>query len=191
MVFSNDGFKTSKAVFGKYTVNGEERWGPLAEYVTADMIEGKFIKGGKIEIGSGDTKFVVNENGSVEILTKGKDTYASADVVDAISQSRQYRTDLTYNGPTVFSEPSQSCVITCNIYNWDTLITQKIINSGGKFSWIRNSNLPNEDDIWNKKYVNMTGANANRITITHEDVVQNAQFICEIQFDDEILKEGE
>ena len=191
LVFSNDGFKTSKAVFGKYTVNGEERWGPLAEYVTADMIEGKFIKGGKIEIGSGDTKFVVNENGSVEILTKGKDTYASVDVVDAISQSRQYRTDLTYNGPTVFSEPSQSCVITCNIYNWDTLITQKIIDSGGKFSWIRNSNLPNEDDAWNKKYVNMTGANANQITITHEDVVQNAQFICEIQFDDEILKEGE
>lgn len=191
LVFSNDGFKTSKAVFGKYTVNGEERWGPLAEYVTADTIEGKFIKGGKIEIGEGDTKFIVDKDGSVKILTKGKDTYASADVVDAISQSRQYRTDLTYNGPTVFSEPDQSCVITCNIYNWDTLITQKIIASGGKFSWTRSSNLPNEDDVWNKKYVNMTGANANQITITHEDVVQNAQFICEIQFDDEILKEGE
>ena len=191
LVFSNDGFKTSKAVFGKYTINGEDRWGPLAEYVTADMIEGKFIKGGKIEIGSGDTIFRVNENGSVEILTKGKDTYASADIVEVISQSRQYRTELTYNGPTVFSDPSQSCVVTCNIYNWDTLITQDIIDAGGKFSWIRSSNLPNEDDTWNKQYINKTGSGANQITITSKDVVQNAQFTCEIQFDDEIFNEEE
>ena len=199
LVFSNDGFKTSKSVFGKYTVNGEERWGTLAEYVTADTIEGKFIKGGKIEIGEGDTKFIVDTDGSVKILTQGENTYALAKTVNAISASRQYRTELTYDGPTVFSDKDQKCEITCNIYNWDTPITETVIyhkdklgnDKYGKFSWIRNSNLPNEDDVWNKKYINRTGANANRITITHEDVVQNAQFICKIEFDDEILKEGE
>ena len=110
--------------------------------------------------------------------------------------SRQYRTELTYDGPTVFTDKNQTCSIICNVYDWGNSITQKIIDNGGKFSWVRTSNLPDEDDIWNKneKHINIDkykNPNPNQITITHEDVVQNAQFICEIQFDDTILKEGE
>jgi hypothetical protein len=202
LVFSNDNFETSKSVFGKYTVNGEERWGVLAEYITADTVEGKFIKGGKIQIGDetkpGGSVFIVNEDGSVEMRTNGVDTYATSGdvskvqtVVDVISQARQYRTELTYHGPTVFSDPNQSCIITCNIYNWDTLITDKIISSNGTFSWVRNSNSPNEDDTWNNAHANISGIDANKITITHTDVAQNAQFTCSVEFNDEILKEGE
>jgi hypothetical protein len=204
LVFSSDNFETSKSVFGKYTVNGEERWGVLAEYITADTVEGKFIKGGKIQIGDetkpGGSVFIVKEDGSVEMRTNGKKTYATPDsvnavesAVDVISKARQYRTELIYNGPTVFSSPAQKCEVTCNIYNWDTLITDKIINSKKpfSFSWIRNSNSPNEDNIWNSEHANKSDVNANKITIKHSDVVQNAQFSCEVSFDDEILKEGE
>ncbi len=188
LVFSNDGFKTSKAVFGKYIINGEERWGPLAEYVTADMIEGKFIKGGKIEIGSGDTIFRVNENGSVEILTKGKDTYATTEAVskvegavDIIGQARQYRTEITYTGPTVFSDVDDECVLTCNIYSWDTKITDQILAVGGKFSWTRNSN---EDDAqWNSD-PDHANLDTNTITVSKTDVNQSAQFYCTVEFDD-------
>lgn len=180
LVFSNDGFKTSKAVFGKYTINGEERWGPLAEYVTADTIEGKFISGGSIEIGTGDTKFIVKEDGSVEIRTNGQDKYASASAVDVISQARQYRTELTYSGPTVFAEPGKSCVITCRVYSWDEEITDKIKSADGTFSWVRSSN--DDDTTWNSEHANNT---SNTITITNTDVVQNAQFGCTVQFDDE------
>ena len=187
LVFSNDGFKTSKAVFGKYIINGEERWGPLAEYVTADMIEGKFIKGGKIEIGSGDTIFRVNENGSVEILTKGKDTYATTEsvskvegVVEVIGQARQYRTEITYTGPTVFSDVDDECVLTCNIYSWDTKITDQILATGGKFSWTRNSNEDNTQ--WDADHADL---NTNTITVAKTDVNQSAQFYCTVEFDDE------
>ena len=200
LVFSNDNFETSKSVFGKYTVDGEERWGVLAEYITADKIEGKFIKGGKIEIGEGDTKFVVTEKGEVKILIGDENAYASSEdvstiqtAVDVISKARQYRTELTYDGPTVFSDLDQFCDITCRVYNWNTEITDTIINSEppGTFSWIRISNSPNEDDEWNKSNANKSGVGANTIRIKHEDVIQNAQFACEVSFNDEILKEGE
>jgi hypothetical protein len=190
LVFSNDGFKTSKAVFGKYIINGEERWGPLAEYVTADTIEGKFISGGSIEIGEGDTKFAVDKYGNVSITSGGENKYALTSAVDVISKARQYHTELIYSGSTVFSKPGESCDIVCHVYNWEEDITEKVIEIGGKFSWIRNSN--EDDSVWNATHANST---SNKITITNADVVQNAQFYCDVQFDDEklqtILEKGE
>lgn len=198
LVFSNDGFETSKSVFGKYTIDGEERWGTLAEYITADTIEGKFLKGGKIEIGEGNTKFVVDTDGTVQIITNGASAYADAgsvtavqSAVDVISQARQYRTELTYKGSTVFSDPSQYCIITCKIYNWETDITQDIITNGGKFSWTRSSNLPNEDDLWKPDEDDQEGLAINQIKITHKDVVRNAQFACQVEFDDIIFNQNE
>lgn len=73
-LYSDDAFKTTKAVFGEYRVPSgtidesgnvvyENRWGLLADAVIAGYIEGSHIKGGTINIGDG--AFVVHENGSV------------------------------------------------------------------------------------------------------------------------------
>jgi hypothetical protein len=183
LVFSNDGFKTSKAVFGSYTINGETRWGPLAEYVTADTIEGKFITGGSIEIGTGDTKFIVNEDGSVQITSGGQDKYASVDAMKAIDDAYRYRISLSYDQSTVFSSTGQTCTITCEVYDYQTSITNKVINTGGRFLWTRASSDKDADEIWNNKNVK-TGSGANKITLNVGDIFKNSQFSCSVDFDE-------
>ena len=187
LVFSNDGFKTSKAVFGSYTVNGETRWGPLAEYVTADTIEGKFITGGSIEIGAGDNKFIVNEDGSVEIKVGGKDKYASTDAIKEIDNAYRFQIVLSYDKSTVFSDRGQDCTITCKIYDYSEDITEQVITTGGKFSWIRVSSDTTKDDAWNAAHI-QTGANANKVTLEVDDVERNSQFSCSVDFDETKIK---
>lgn len=66
--FTNDNWKTSKSVFGKYMINGEERWGILAEAITAGLVESCVIEGGVIKIGKqsdGTYAFEVTEDGTV------------------------------------------------------------------------------------------------------------------------------
>ena len=74
LVFSSDGFETSKAVFGKFTIkdkdgNEQTRWGVLSDAVIAGYIEGSDIYGGTIDIGDGN--FVVDSYGNVSINACG------------------------------------------------------------------------------------------------------------------------
>ena len=64
--------------------------------------------------------------------------------------------------------------------SWEDDITEKVKTAGGTFSWIRSSN--SDDSIWNNSHLEQT---SNTIIITNEDIVKNAQFSCEVQFDDE------
>lgn len=80
-LYSDDNFKTTKSVFGEYAVDGEMKWGLLAEAVMAGYIAGCTIEGGTINIGNG--AFVVHENGSVTM--NGNNTisgYATEDDVN-------------------------------------------------------------------------------------------------------------
>ena len=181
LVATNNSWLTSKTAFGKYFINGEERWGPIAEYVTADTIEGKLIKGGSIQIGTGDTKFIVHEDGSVEITSGGQDKYATTSALDVVSKARQYSIQLEYSNSTIFTEPNQECVITCRIFAWEEDITDKL-PTGTIFKWIRSSNI--DDAEWNATH---TYTDINTITITNSDVEKNAQFYCECTFDAEKL----
>lgn len=68
IVFTDDGFKTSKSALGEFTVDGETYYGLLAQAVIAGYIEGSKIKGGTIQIGlqpDGTYAFEVHEDGSV------------------------------------------------------------------------------------------------------------------------------
>ena len=181
LVATNNNWLTSKTAFGKYYINGEERWGPIAEYVTADIIEGKFISGGSIQIGTGDTKFIVHEDGSVEIMSGGQDKYATTSALDVVSKARQYSSQLEYSNSTIFTEPNQECVITCRVFAWEEDITDKL-PTGTTFKWIRSSNV--DDAEWNATH---TYTDINTITITNSDVEKNAQFYCECTFDAEKL----
>lgn len=181
LVFSSDGFKTSKAVFGKYTINGETRWGPLAEYVTADTIEGKFISGGHMEIGGnkpGDRKFIVHEDGSVEIgvVTEVdgkqmiKSEYASVDALESVKNAYQYRIELSYEGSTIFNLAGQTCTVRCEVYKDKDKITSKMT----AFDWYLNGVL----------YKTTTEPS---ITITNESFDGSTQLNCKVTFDEKIL----
>ena len=185
LVATNDSWQTSKASFGKYIINGEERWGPIAEYITAQTIEGKFISGGSIEIGSGNTKFVVNEDGSVEIKSGGTNYI---DAMKEIDDVYRYQILLTYDNSTIFSDINDDCTITCSVYDYNTNITQKLIDNGAKFSWIRTSYSGQGDTIWNNAHANQT---TNTLKITTEDIVRNSTFSCNVEVDETVLESEE
>lgn len=70
-LYSDDNFKTTKSVFGEYTIDGETKWGLLAEAVMAGYIAGCTIEGGTIKIGKqadGTYAFEVDEKGNVSML---------------------------------------------------------------------------------------------------------------------------
>lgn len=184
LVATNDSWRTSKSAFGKYIINGEERWGPVAEYVTADTIEGKFITGGSIEIGEGDTKFIVDKDGNVTIKSGGQDKYASSSAMQVIDDAYRYRIDLVYSDSTIFSNTTDECTITCTIYDNrnQKYVTDDFISNGAKFSWKRASSDGDADVLWNEAHKNQT---SNEITITAKDDVRiNAQFLCDIAIDE-------
>ena len=185
LVATNDSWRTSKAAFGKYKIKGEDRWGPIAEYVTADIIEGKTISGGSIEIGEGDTKFIVNKDGSVEIRSGGTN-YVNA--MKEIDDAYRYQVILTYDNTTIFSDVNDVCTITCSIYDYNTNITQKLIDNGAKFSWIRTSYNGQGDANWNNAHANKI---TNILTITTEDIVRNSTFSCNVEIDESVLEPEE
>lgn len=186
IVFTNDGWKTSEAALGEFQVdtNGdgvsETLYGLIAKAVVSGYIKGSIIEGGSLRIGGTGGTFIVNEDGSVQILGPDATTpvYATQDKIDSVAQSRQYHTELVYDGSTIFSEPGQSCTITCKVFNWDSEI--KNLPSGTQFKWIRSSNV--DDSVWNASHIY---TDINTITITNDDIEKNAQFSCEVQFDDE------
>lgn len=186
LVATNDSWLTSKAAFGKYTINGEERWGPIAEYVTADTIEGKFISGGHLEIGGTGGTFIVNKDGSVQILgPEGNEMYAGK----ALESAYQYQTRLTYSGLTIFTDINHECTITCHVYDTykpvgdngieDQEITAEVIANGGTFTWNRSLSGSNSD--WTPTLVD---GQPNVILIKHTDIERNAQFDCVVEFDE-------
>lgn len=200
LVATNDSWRTSKSAFGKYIINGEERWGPVAEYVTADTIEGKFITGGSIEIGSGDTKFRVDEDGNVSILTGGQDKYASSSAMQVIDDAYRYRVDLVYTDSTIFSNIEATCAITCTIYDNRKKedVTKYFVENGAKFSWKRVSSDSDGDIEWNNDkthkdlFYSETNPEPNKIIITaKKDVTINAQFLCDIAIDETKLQSDE
>ena len=68
IVFTDDGFKTSKSVLGEFTIDGITYYGLLAQAVIAGYIEGSSMVGGTIKIGlqpDGTYAFEVHEDGSV------------------------------------------------------------------------------------------------------------------------------
>ena len=180
LVATNDSWQTSKSSFGKYYVNGEERWGPIAEYITAQTIEGKFISGGSIEIGEGDTKFIVNPDGRVEIRSGGTNY---VDAMKTIDNAYRFQVILEYTGLTVFSDTEKDfCKIVCKVYDnnktTDRDITSQVIANGGIFTWKRTFS---DDSEWTPTLVD---GKPNIILIKHGDVNRNDQFSCSVNFDE-------
>lgn len=185
IVFTNDGWKTSSAALGEFQadINGdgepETLYGLIAQMVLSGYIKGSVIEGGSLKIGGSGGTFVVNEDGSVQILGPDAETpvYATKDEVDLVSQANQYHIELEYTGSTIFTEPGQSCVIKCKVFEYGKEITT--FPAGTKFKWMRNSNV--DDTTWNNSH---TYTDINTIMITNADIEKNAQFSCQCTIDE-------
>jgi hypothetical protein len=193
IVFTDDGFKTSKAVLGEFTVDDVTYYGLLAQAVISGYIEGSQIKGGTIQIGlqdDGTYAFEVHEDGSVTMSGGSSiDGYAKEEdvnnlggqiveiqgQVDTINNSKMYRVEVQCNGPMIMNLRNQTATLSCKVYSWDTDITDTL--DASLFNWVRVSSNSDQDEIWNN---NTNHHGRKTLTITTEDITNNANFYCEV-----------
>ena len=176
LVFTDDNWATSKGVFGYFTINGERRWGVLTDCMIGGYIEGSEIKGGSLEIGGDKGKFIVHEDGSVEILgADGNSAYATA---GDFEQATGWTTAIVSDGPTIFTDKNQVSTLSCKVYYKGEDKTNEIMDS--KFTWIRSSGNASSDATWN---ANPSHIGVKTITITHSDIENNASIHCEVDIE--------
>lgn len=172
-LYTDDNWKTTKSVFGKYTYKGEERWGVLTDALIGGFVQGTEIEGGSIKIGDrgdGTYALVVTSDGTVEINAWG----GKLNDIVAQVESPQYDVMLESTTTPILTPTSTSTILKCHIYLNGTEITP---TDGTTFSWIRSSNDTAGDEVWNAANANKT---TNTITITTSDINNNAQFSCEV-----------
>ena len=185
LVFTDSNWETSRAALGEFQVdvNGdgipETMYGLLADAVVSGFISGSRIEGGSLQIGGDGGKFIVHENGSVQILGPDDNAiYASPEDI------YQYHTELVYTGSTVFSEPNSECIITAKVYSGETDITDKVlVQSGVKFEWSGGRPI---NGVW----PTLVDGQKNVIKITNDNIGRDAQIMCSVTFDDEKIKGG-
>lgn len=172
IVFTNDNWQTSRAALGEFQVDtnadgeAETVYGLIASAVVSGYIQGSVINGGSLKIGGTGGTFIVNEDGSVQILgPEGTEKYAD----------NRFQIRLEYDGATVFTDQNDKCTITCIVYDQGKDITQSVIGAGGTFLW------SNSVNGWAPTYVNNA---PNVIVVTHNDVNRNTQVSCEVDFDE-------
>ena len=182
IVFTNDGWKTSKAALGEFEVdiNGdgvdEKMYGLLADAVVSGYVKGSVIEGGSLKIGGTGGTFIVHEDGSVQILAADAKTpiYATKSDVDLVNKAIQYHIELSYDKSTIFGVPGQDCTLTCEVYKGNDKITTKL-PSETTFSWLRNGVV----------YKTTTKP---ELKVTNDDIERNAIFSCSVTFDETQIK---
>lgn len=193
IVFTDDGFKTSKSVIGEFTVGDETFYGLLAQAVLSGYIEGSKIVGGTIKIGlqdDGSYAFEVHEDGSVtmgggnsisgyakeeDVNNLGEQLVEIKEQVSNINDSKMYRVEVQCSGPTIMNYKNQTATLYCKVYSWDADITDTL--DASLFNWVRVSNDNNQDTLWNNHF---SHRGRKTLTITTEDITNNANFYCEV-----------
>lgn len=190
IVFTDDGFKTSKSVLGEFTVDGITYYGLLAQAVIAGLVEGSSIIGGTIKIGlqdDGSYAFEVHEDGSVtmsggsSIKGYAKEDYVKNEVekiqnqVDSINTSKMYKVEIVSNSSTIISTSEDKATLTCKVYSWDSDITDTL--DASLFNWKRVSTSTELDGIWNAMPEHK---GTKSIIIDADDVYYNSSFTCEV-----------
>ena len=171
-LYTSDNWKTSKGVFGKYTYNGEEKWGVISEALIGGYVQGTEIEGGSLKIGDrgdGTYALVVNKDGTVQINAWGGEL---ANTITSI-ESTAYDAIVSASTTPIFNESVQSTVLTCTVYQNNKVVAPE----GAKYNWIRTSNDSTGDASWNALHKNLT---TNTLTLTGEDIEHSAQFSCEV-----------
>lgn len=94
--------------------------------------------------------------------------------LDTINSQKMYRTELIVDGVSIFKNKGQKSTMYCKVYSWDKEITDTL--DASCFIWHRNSSDEEADKEWDKNHIGMK-----QITITTEDVLDNASFYCEVE----------
>ena len=186
IVFTDDGFKTSKSVLGEFTVDGVTYYGLLAQAVIAGIVEGSQIIGGTIRIGlqsDGTYAFEVHEDGSVTMnggssingYAKEEQVQEIQGQIDEINNSKMYSVEITTTDSTTISTAADQATLTCKVYSWDSNITDAL--DASLFMWKRVSSDTDSDTIWNAMPEHQ---GVKSITIDADDVINNSSFACEV-----------
>ena len=171
-LYSNDNFKTTKSVFGEYTIGNETKWGLLAEAVMAGYIAGCIIEGGTINIGNGT--FVVDSNGQVTMNASNNviNGYATtsalsvtnanlklaqdaieAEVTRASGVESTLRSQINMNANSITSKVEAD--------DFGTLIEQNYDHV--KIAWNKNSNYIKFEDGTMNIYTSASNSNDTRL----------------------------
>lgn len=93
--------------------------------------------------------------------------------VGEISQAKMYRIETFVDGVNIFKDKGQFSIVRCRVYSWDKEITDTI--DASRFFWHRKSGNEEADIDWDSSHAGMK-----QITVTTEDVTDNASFFCEV-----------
>lgn len=93
--------------------------------------------------------------------------------IKTISEQKMYRTETYVDGVNIFRDKGQHSTLRCRVFSWDKEITELL--DASSFVWHRNSGDEAADADWDASHVGMK-----YITVTTEDVQDNASFYCEI-----------
>lgn len=185
-LYTDDAWKTTKSVFGKYTYDGQERWGILSDALIGGFVQGSQIEGGEIRIGkipgTEDYTFVVTNDGMVQINAWGGEM---ANRIEEIEDSiNAYTVSIESSTLPVFDENIRSTVLTCTVFQNGQEVKTENLPLATAYTWIRSSNNEADDKTWNNLHKNIVGTNW--ITIdADEDVYSSARFICEVNIPQE------
>lgn len=152
-LYSDDAFKTTKSVFGKYKIGEEEYWGLLADAVIAGYIEGSQIVGGTIQIGDrgdGSYNFEVDESGTITMIG-GKGISSSGEVIDLDDYNTTV--DLTATN-TALTANIRNATLTCKIYSYGVDVTNTIYKDQSIFQWLRSTGYDEADEEWCASHIN-------------------------------------
>ena len=93
--------------------------------------------------------------------------------VDSLTASMMYRVELHTVGVSIFRDKGQQSILQCKVFSWDEEITATLDASA--FNWHRQSYDDAADAEWDAAHRGMK-----EITVTTEDVTDNASFYCEV-----------
>ena len=108
-----------------------------------------------------------------DLLGKNYNSEVITGKVDQINAQKRYRTELGVDGVNICRDKGQKSILRCRVYSWDKEITDTLPVSS--FVWHRNSGREDLDADWDSSHTGMKS-----ITVTTEDVTDNASFYCEI-----------
>ena len=95
--------------------------------------------------------------------------------VDDINAAKMYRIELLVEGTSIFRDKGQQSILRCKVYSWDKDITDTLEPS--VFFWHRKSGNAEADTDWDGLHQGMK-----TVTVSTEDVLDNASFFCEVIF---------
>lgn len=134
--------------------------------VVTEINEGETkIKSTIVQVGEQSLEVYLGEQSQTIEDTKGQ--------IGEIQSQKMYRVETRITGNQIFTDKGQTAEMVCLVYSWDEEITGTLEER--LFSWHRVSGNTEADEVWDSYHVGMK-----QITITTEDVLENASFFCTV-----------